>query len=157
MYAQLNEDPRFFRGLVSWVGFKQIGVPFVRRPRLAGQTKYRYSRLLKLAFDTITAFSTLPALVIMITALVCLVGSVAVGGGVLALWLVGSVTMPGWGWAALGFLALWNVQFLCLAVLGEYIVRTHRHTQRRPLYIVDSIIEHGQARVVAHAPERGAA
>src|SRR2546425_1273040 len=69
VYAQLYEDPRFFRGLVSWVGFRQIGVGFVRRPRAAGYTKYRYSRLLKLAFDTITAFSTLPALLITITSM----------------------------------------------------------------------------------------
>ena len=47
VYRQFNEEPRFFRGLVSWVGFKQIGVPFVRRPRAAGTTKYRYGRLLR--------------------------------------------------------------------------------------------------------------
>src|SRR5262245_21459574 len=112
VYAQLHEDPRFFRGLVSWVGFKQVGVPFVRRPRAAGRTKYRYGRLLKLAFDTITAFSTLPALVITITALVCLGLSVGLAVVVVALWAVGALAVPGWGWAALGFLALWNVQFL---------------------------------------------
>jgi dolichol-phosphate mannosyltransferase len=154
VYAQLQEDPRFFRGLVSWVGFKQVGVPFVRRPRAAGRTKYRYGRLLKLAFDTITAFSTLPALVITITALVCLGLSVGLAVVVVALWAVGAVAVPGWGWAALGFLALWNVQFLCLAVLGEYVVRTHRHTQRRPLYVVESVIENGQAVAVSHARAR---
>lgn len=132
-------------------------MPFVRRPRLAGRTKYRYSRLLKLAFDTITAFSTLPALVITITALVCLLASLGISGAILGLWLIGQVAIPAWGWAALGFLALWNVQFVCLAVLGEYIVRTHRHTQRRPLFIVDSLIENGQATVVAQSAERGAA
>jgi dolichol-phosphate mannosyltransferase len=145
VYAQLREDPRFFRGLVSWIGFKQIGLPFVRPPRAAGYTKYRYSRLLKLAFDTITAFSTLPALLITITALVCLTGSLLVTIVVLGMWAVGQLAIPGWGWAALGFLALWNVQFLCLAVLGEYIVRTHRHTQGRPLYVVEAVIRHGQA------------
>src|SRR5947209_3473546 len=61
VFRQLSEDPRFFRGLVSWIGFKQIGVPFVRRRRAAGRTKYRYGRLVRLAFDTITAFSTKPA------------------------------------------------------------------------------------------------
>jgi dolichol-phosphate mannosyltransferase len=144
VYARLEEDPRFFRGLVSWVGFRQVGVPFIRRPRVAGYTKYRYSRLLKLAFDTITAFSTLPALAITVTALVLAAGSAGLAAVVLALWLVGSLAMPAWGWAALGFLGLWNVQFLCLAVLGEYIVRTHRHTQRRPLYVVDTVIEGGK-------------
>ncbi|MFO0841248.1 MAG: glycosyltransferase family 2 protein [Gemmataceae bacterium] len=146
VYAQLNEDPRFFRGLVSWIGFKQVGVPFVRPPRAAGVTKYRYGRLLKLAFDTITAFSTLPALVITITALGCVGLSVGVATVVFGLWVVGSLAVPGWGWAALGFLALWNVQFVCLAVLGEYVVRTHRHTQRRPLFVVESVIENGQAK-----------
>jgi dolichol-phosphate mannosyltransferase len=148
VYDTLREDPRFFRGLISWVGFKQIGVSFIRRPRAAGYTKYRYSRLLKLAFDTITAFSTLPALIITLTALFCLVGSLGLVVGVLILWLLGVVDIPGWGWASFGFLALFNAQFMCLAVLGEYIIRTHRHTQRRPLYIVDSVIEKGEARIV---------
>jgi dolichol-phosphate mannosyltransferase len=143
VYARLNEDPRFFRGLVSWIGFRQIGIPFVRRPRLAGYTKYRYSRLLKLAFDTVTAFSTLPALLITITALVLASLSVGVALVVVVLWALGQLDVPGWGWAGLAFLGLWNIQFLCLAVLGEYIVRTHRHTQGRPLYIIDTIIEGG--------------
>jgi glycosyltransferase involved in cell wall biosynthesis len=143
VYSKLEEDPRFFRGLVSWVGFKQTGIGFVRPPRAAGYTKYRYSRLLKLAFDTITAFSTLPALLITITSLACLTASVALAVIVAGLWLVGWLDVPGWGWAALGFLGLWNLQFGCIAVLGEYIVRTHRHTQRRPLYVLDTVIEGG--------------
>jgi len=141
VYRHFQEEPRFFRGLIAWIGFKQIGVPFVRQRRKAGYTKYRYGRLLKLAFDTITAFSTLPALAITILA-----GTLAVASflGILAvvvLWLLGSVQLEGWMWAALGFLVLWNIQFLCVAVLGEYLVRTHRHTQHRPLYIVERIIE----------------
>jgi dolichol-phosphate mannosyltransferase len=156
VYARLHEDPRFFRGLVSWVGFRQIGVPFIRRPRAAGVTKYRYSRLLKLAFDTITAFSTLPALLITVTALCMAALSFVVAVAVLGLWAVGALTVAGWGWAALGFLGLWNVQFLCVAVLGEYIVRTHRHTQRRPLYIVDTVIEGGNPEPAANSPEQSA-
>jgi dolichol-phosphate mannosyltransferase len=141
VYAQLQEDPRFFRGLVTWVGFRQTGVPFVRRERAAGQTKYRYGRLLKLAFDTITAFSTLPSQCITLTAGGCAAASAALISAVAVLWAVGALEVAGWAWAALGFLVLFNVQFLSLAVLGEYIVRTHRHTQRRPLYVVDAIIE----------------
>ena len=64
---------------------------------------------------------------------------------ILVLWAFGSVTLQPWAWAALGFLVLWNVQFLSLAVLGEYVVRTHRHTQRRPLYVLDAVIERGRA------------
>jgi glycosyltransferase involved in cell wall biosynthesis len=146
VFRQFQEDPRFFRGLIGWVGFRQVGVPFVRRQRVGGVTKYRYHRLLKLAFDTITAFSTAPALIITLTAL----GLATLSGGfivaTLILWAVGAVALHDWMWAAMGFLVLWNVQFLCLAVLGEYIVRTHRHTQRRPLYVVDCVIEGGRSR-----------
>jgi polyisoprenyl-phosphate glycosyltransferase len=141
VYAQLGEDPRFFRGLISWIGFRQIGVPFVRRQRAAGRTKYRYGRLLKLALDTITAFSTAPALAITVLAGSLAALSAAAIAGVLGLWATGCITVPGWGWAALGFVVLWNVQFLSLAILGEYIVRTHRHTQRRPPYVVETVIE----------------
>jgi dolichol-phosphate mannosyltransferase len=141
VYARLDEDPRFFRGLITWIGFRQVGVPFVRRERAAGRTKYRYGRLLRLAMDTITAFSTLPA-----QAITVLASGLALLSGVLVvlvvgLWAAGTFTLEGWMWAALGFFVLWNIQFVSLAVLGEYVVRTHRHTQRRPLYVVDAVIE----------------
>jgi dolichol-phosphate mannosyltransferase len=142
VYRQFEEDPRFFRGLIGWIGFRQVGVPFVRRQRAAGHTKYRYGRLVKLAFDTITAFSTLPALCITLLAAGIAALSMAFLGVVVVLWVCGAIAPAGWMWAALGFLVLWNVQFLCVAVLGEYVVRTHRHTQRRPLFVVDTVIEH---------------
>jgi dolichol-phosphate mannosyltransferase len=144
VYKQLSEDPRFFRGLVSWIGFKQIGVPFVRKPRHAGYTKYRPTRLFRLAFDTITAFSSFTALIIMLTACGIAVASGLLIAGVALLSVTDVMETPGWVWADLGFLVLFNIQFLCLAVLGEYLVRTHRHTQRRPLYVVDCLIEKGK-------------
>jgi dolichol-phosphate mannosyltransferase len=141
LYAQLEEEPRFFRGLIAWLGFRQVGVAFVRRPRAAGRTKYRYGRLLRLAMDTVTAFSTTPA-----QAITLLAGSFAGLSAlfitlIVVLFFAGVIAMQGWMWAALGFLVLWNLQFLSIAMLGEYVVRTHRHTQRRPLYIVDRVIE----------------
>lgn len=144
VFRALDEDPRFFRGLISWIGFRQIGVPFHRRPRAAGESKYRYNRLVKLAFDTITAFSSLPALVITLVAFALAAASACLAGVTAAGWLIGLWSPPAWGWVSLGFLMLWNLQFLALAVLGEYIVRTHRHTQRRPLYVIDCVIENGQ-------------
>lgn len=141
VYRQFQEDPRFFRGLIGWIGFRQIGIPFVRCRRAGGQTKYRYGRLIKLAFDTITAFSTLPALGITLLAGGLAALSLFFLAGILLLQAFGAIALEGWMWAALGFLVLWNVQFLSLAVLGEYVVRTHRHTQRRPLFVVDSVIE----------------
>jgi hypothetical protein len=140
VFRDLGEDPRFFRGLITWIGFRQIGVPFIRNPRAAGVTRYRYHRLIRLAFDTITAFSTLPALAITLLASGSVLFSGATIVGVIALWAAGVLAVPGWGWAALVGLVLWNVQFLAIAILGEYIVRTHRHSQRRPLYVLDAVL-----------------
>jgi dolichol-phosphate mannosyltransferase len=144
VFCGLSEDPRFFRGLVSWIGFKQMGVPFVRQKRVAGRTKYRYNRLLRLAFDTITAFSTRPAQIITVLAGTLAGASMLLVAATVGLWLTGALAVEAWAWAALGFLVLWNVQFLCLAVLGEYVVRMHRHTQRRPNYVVETVIEGGK-------------
>jgi dolichol-phosphate mannosyltransferase len=144
VFVKLHEDPQFFRGLVTWVGFKQVGVPFERRPRLAGTSKYRFGKLLRLAFDTITAFSTFPALVISMLAGFLLGASVLTAVVVSVLWLVGAARPEGWVWAALGFLVLLNLQFFALAVFGEYLVRTHRNTQGRPLFVVEAVIQGGK-------------
>jgi len=140
-YCKLHEDMRFFRGLVSWVGFRQIGIPFKRKPRAAGVSKYRYAGMIKLAFDTITALSTLPALSITLLSVFCLILGVFSSIVVLVLWLTGVVEVSGWVWGFLGLINLINFQFVSLATFGEYIVRTHRNTQQRPLYLIDSIVE----------------
>lgn len=140
VFRDLKDDPRFFRGIVSWIGFKQIGVPFVRRPRAGGYSKYRPARLFRLAYDTLTSFSTLTAQLASLFGL----GLAAVcffAVGITAILAVSGVfDMPAWGWVAGGFLVLWNVQFVFLTMLGEYLVRTHRMIQRRPLYVVEEVI-----------------
>jgi hypothetical protein len=69
--------------------------------------------------------------------------SVGLLGVVGLLAMLGVITLPGWAWIAAGFLLLWNVQFLFLTMLGEYIVRTHRMVQRRPLYVIDHELHSG--------------
>ena len=151
VFRALKDDPRFFRGLVPWIGFRQEGIPFVRKPRHAGTSKYRPAKLIRLAADTVTSFSTYTALLATLLA----VGMAAVSGVavlvVLALWAAGVLAVTGVGWLAVGGLVLWNVQFLTLCMLGEYLIRTHRMVQRRPLYVVDEIIRRG----VGHAPGTG--
>ncbi len=147
VFREMKEDPRFFRGLIPWIGFRQVGVPFVRRPRAAGQSKYRPVRLFRLAYDTLTSFSTYTAQLASLFGLGFAALSVAMMGLTAALAAVGAISLPGWSWVAGGFLLLWNVQFLFLTMLGEYIVRTHRMAQRRPLYVIDEVIQGGRPRI----------
>lgn len=143
VFRNMNDDPRFFRGLIPWIGFKQLGIPFVRRPRAGGYSKYRPARLFRLAYDTITSFSTYTAHLASLFGL-GFAGLSALAMAVVAVLAVtGAVQLPDWSWIAAGFLILWNIQFLFLTMLGEYIVRTHRMTQRRPLYVVDCEIQSG--------------
>lgn len=152
VYRELREDPRFFRGLVPWIGFKQVGVPFIRRPRAGGFSKYRAAKLFRLAYDTITSFSTVTALVASLISLGLAAVSFSFIAVVVFLWAVRAIDLELWMGAALAFLALWNVQFLFLTMLGEYLVRTHRLAQARPLYVVDAVIESGRGIV---PPVRG--
>jgi polyisoprenyl-phosphate glycosyltransferase len=147
IFREMKDDPRFFRGLIPWIGFRQIGVPFVRRPRAAGKSKYRPVRLFRLAYDTLTSFSTYTAQLASLFGFGFAALSVAMMGLVAILAGCGVIMLPSWAWVAGGFLALWNVQFLFLTMLGEYIVRTHRMTQRRPLYVVDQVIQGGASRI----------
>lgn len=147
VFREMKDDPRFFRGLIPWIGFRQIGVPFVRRPRAAGQSKYKPVRLFRLAYDTLTSFSTYTAQLASLFGLGIAALSVAMMGVVATLAAAGVISLPGWAWVAGGFLLLWNFQFLFLTMLGEYIVRTHRMAQRRPLYVIDQVIQGGRPRI----------
>lgn len=143
VFRGLREDPRFFRGLISWIGFRQTGLSFRRRPRAAGYSKYRYTKLVRLAFDNITGFSSFPAQLILFLAGVGVVTSLAVGIVALTGALLGRWAADGTFWLTAVGLGVLNLQFIGLAILGQYVVRTHRNTQRRPLYIVEAVYRHG--------------
>jgi polyisoprenyl-phosphate glycosyltransferase len=143
IYRGLDEDPRFFRGLISWIGFRQTGLSFRRRPRAAGKSKYRYTRLVRLAFDTITAFSSFPAQLILALSMLGIGLSGAAGFVSLTGALVGAWKLETTFWMVAAGLVLLNFQLVATALLAQYIVRTHRNTQGRPLYIVDSVYRGG--------------
>jgi glycosyltransferase involved in cell wall biosynthesis len=147
IFREMKDDPRFFRGLIPWIGFRQVGVPFVRRPRAAGKSKYRPARLFRLAYDTLTSFSTYTSQLASLFGFGMAALSFVAMGVVAVLSAAGVLSLPGWAWVAGGFLLLWNVQFLFLTMLGEYIVRTHRMTQRRPLYVIDQVIQGSSSRL----------
>jgi glycosyltransferase involved in cell wall biosynthesis len=133
---KMKERHRFPRGMSAWVGFKQIGVKYKRSARVAGVTKYPFSKMLKLALNAITGFSYFPLQV------ATFFGFVSAGVSILAipvvaiLRLAGSHFFEGQTTTLISVLFLGGVQLISLGILGEYIGRLYDEAKGRPLYIV---------------------
>jgi glycosyltransferase involved in cell wall biosynthesis len=133
---QMPERHRFPRGMSAWVGFKQIGVEYKRAARFAGETKYPFNKMLKLALNAITSFSYFPLQV------ATFFGFVSAGIAILAIPVViylrmeGSPQFTGQATTLIAVLFLGGVQLISLGILGEYIGRLYDEAKGRPLYIV---------------------
>lgn len=138
---QMKERHRFPRGMSAWVGFRQIGVQYKRAARVAGVTKYPFSKMLKLALNAITGFSYFPLQV------ATYFGFVSAGVSILAipvvaiLRLAGSHSFEGQTTTLVSVLFLGGVQLISLGILGEYIGRLYDEAKGRPLYIVSEAPE----------------
>ncbi|MGA9397822.1 MAG: glycosyltransferase family 2 protein [Anaerolineaceae bacterium] len=134
--CDMPERHRFLRGMATWVGFKQVGVPYKRAARFAGETKYPLRKMLKLALNAITSFSYFPL------QLATYIGFIAAGVSILAipaviiLRLTGSLQLIGQATTLVAVLFLGGVQLISLGILGEYIGRIYDEVKGRPLYIV---------------------
>ncbi|HWT16735.1 MAG TPA: glycosyltransferase family 2 protein [Patescibacteria group bacterium] len=136
---QLPESHRFVRGLFAWLGFNQVALPYIRQERFAGETKYPLKRMLRLAIDAITGFSTVPLRAALWLAIVGFVVALAVGAYALGSWLFFD-TVRGWA-SIVGVIALFaSAQLLCLGILGEYIGRMFMQAKGRPLAIVSEVV-----------------
>ncbi len=133
---QMKERHRFLRGMAAWVGFRQIGVPYVRAPRYAGETKYPLRKMLKFAWDAITSFSYAPL------QMATYLGFLSAGMAILAIPVVvmarlaGSHAFYGQATTLIAVLFLGGVQLIFLGILGEYIGRIYDEVKGRPLYVV---------------------
>ena len=136
----MPERDRFIRGMVSWVGFRQIAVRYQRAPRLAGESKYPLFKMLRFALDGIASFSVVPLK--MATMMGFAVSGLALLGIVyaLVLRLFTSVWVTGWTAIFIVVLFMGGVQLISLGLLGEYIGRIYGEVKRRPLYLVQDAL-----------------
>lgn len=144
---QLREKDRFVRGLVSWVGFRQTGVLYHRDPRYAGETKYPMRKMLKFAFDGITAFSTAPLKLATWLGYAAAVLAVLYLLSVFVQKLMG-YTVEGWATIMVAMLFMGSVQLICIGILGEYLGRIFNEVKPRPMYVIE---EHLDASTAEHA------
>lgn len=154
----LPEDGRVFRLVIPWLGFPSAEVRYVRAERAAGTTKYNLTKMLRLAFDSVTAFSAAPLRLATWLGLLGGLVSCAFVVGALVIKLAGR-SVPGWTSTVLAVSVIGAIQLLCLGLLGEYVARLFQSSQRRPQFLVgyDSIEDHGYQRVAPDSPEGPAA
>jgi glycosyltransferase involved in cell wall biosynthesis len=133
----LREKNRFIRGLVAWVGFRQAALEYVRHRRFAGTTKYPLRKMLKLAWDGITAFSNKPLKVAAYLGFALSFLSFVYLLVIVVAKLLGKSTVPGWASLAVINLFFSGVILIILGIMGEYIGRIYDEAKNRPLYVVD--------------------
>jgi dolichol-phosphate mannosyltransferase len=133
---QMRERHRFLRGMAAWVGYRQVGVEYDRHERYAGQTKYPFSKMLKLALNAITSFSYFPLQVATYLGFICAGISILAIPVVAMLRLSNRLALLGQATTLMAVLFLGGVQLITLGILGEYIGRIYDEAKGRPLYIV---------------------
>ena len=131
----MPETARYVRGMVAWVGFNQVPLPYERKGRFAGQTHYTLEKMIRLALDGMTGFSIRPLRLAFYFALLMLLVS-----GIVALLIIWDYiehrTVRGWASLALLFTGAQAVQWFMMGLLGEYVGRIYQESKQRPKYIV---------------------
>jgi glycosyltransferase involved in cell wall biosynthesis len=135
---QMPEQNKFFRAQIAWIGFQQTYVEYERDERLAGQSGYSYSKMIRLALDGITSFSDWPLKLATLSGFMC-----AGVGLVLILYTlysryVSQVYEPGWASLMITIVFLGGIQLIGIGIIGEYISRINTNVRQRPLYIVEA-------------------
>lgn len=134
----MPEQARFIRGMVAWIGFRQVPFAYDRAERFAGSTKYPLKKMMRFAFDALTGFSSAPLKLASHAGLWLSLGSVLLILYIAYAWLAGR-SIQGWTSLMLVVVVLGAIQMFVLALMGEYIGRLYNEAKRRPLYIVQEV------------------
>ncbi|MCB0834509.1 MAG: glycosyltransferase family 2 protein [Bacteroidetes bacterium] len=136
----MPERNRFVRGLRSWVGFRQVGIPYERDRRRAGEVKYTLPKLIKLAIDGLFSFSQFPLRLTTLFGLI--VSSLSFVGGLIAVVLkyTDIYTPRGWTSTLVIVFFLGGIQLIAIGIIGEYVGRIYDEVKQRPQYVVEEEI-----------------
>jgi glycosyltransferase involved in cell wall biosynthesis len=134
----MPEQARFIRGMVAWIGFKQVPFAYDRQERFAGSTKYPLKKMMRFALDALTGFSSAPLKLASHAGLWLSAGSVLLILYIAYAWATGR-NIQGWTSLMLVVVVLGAIQMFALALMGEYIGRLYNEAKGRPLYIVQEV------------------
>ena len=130
-----SENNRYMRGLIAWLGFRQVGIEYERRPRVAGDSKFPLGSLIAFALNALTSFSLKPLRVFTILGFSLLALSLLAVPVYIYLYFTTGAPQGITTLIVLGLLGI-GVNSLGIGVLGEYLGRTYAETKRRPLYVI---------------------
>lgn len=140
---QFPESNVFLRGLIPQLGFASTTVEYARTERFAGESKYPLRKMLALAWQGVTSFSTAPLRVITGLGLLVSLLSLAMAAWAIGVRLFGSNAVPGWASIVIPLFLLSGVQLLSLGIIGEYLAKVFVETKRRPMYFVEQVAQLG--------------
>jgi polyisoprenyl-phosphate glycosyltransferase len=136
--SRTRERHRFLRGLVSWVGYRQVGIPYDRAERHSGSTKYPFSKMLKFAIDGITSFSQIPLRLSTYLGFATSTFAFLYALVVLALQFA-HLNFPGYTSTMVAILFIGGIQLVGIGILGEYVGRIYDEIKARPLYLIADV------------------
>jgi glycosyltransferase involved in cell wall biosynthesis len=144
LLGQMPERDRFLRGMVAWLGFKQVPYEYDREARFAGETKYPFKKMVRFAMDAFLGHSMI--LLRMAAAVSFILFASLIGVFIYAIycWTARNV-VPGWTSITMLIILTSATQLMVLSILGEYIGRAYLEVKRRPLFIVDEIVRSSAA------------
>lgn len=135
----INEKNKFLRGLITWVGYRQIGVNYIRDSRYAGETKFTVRKMMRFAIDGISSFSNLPLKMAAIMGFVVSFISFLLVLGVFYFKL-SHEPAPGWASIMVAITFLGGIQLIAIGIIGEYLGRIFDEVKNRPFYLLDRTI-----------------
>ncbi|MDA2384300.1 glycosyltransferase family 2 protein [Bacillus cereus] len=140
VFKQMTERNRFVRGMMSWIGFRQTYIEYVRNERFAGETKYPLKKMMRFASDGIIAFSTKPLRMVMTLGLISVLISIAVLIYSVIVKFIGQDIQTGWASLMVAITFFSGVQLLGLGIVGQYIARIYDESKNRPIYVIKETV-----------------
>ena len=141
-YKSFGENPKYIRGLISWMGFEQRAFEYERDARVAGNTKYTFKKMLKLAVTGILSFSVKPLRISLLFGILAIFIAIGFSVKVFYLYLFDSQELvKGWASIIITILFVGGVQLISLSVISEYLANIFNETKKRPEYIIKKKIQ----------------
>ena len=153
----IRERNRFLRGLMDWVGFRQVTVEYIAERRFAGKSKYSWAKMFTFAATGFTSFSVIPLRLSLLAGIVVAFLALCYGMYAIGMKVFTNATIPGWTSLAVVITFINAVQLIFIGVLGEYIGNIFEEVKNRPIYIVADTLsqkEEGGSKIQSAVADR---